>query len=220
MRKWPRIHPTHFERHGHKIRICWTIAHQLAFALLTAVFLTPIEQTVMLLSLARHCCGWCVICLQSTTMWRLQRVSVSWWRDWRRSCNSSVFSGKHSAGKALAAVSCILRGEEPTVVVKVLLYIHINHRFIRDGKPRMSTSTFTQLLSSESQLLIIIIIETFVMIIIDNFCRALFSDVHRLHFTTFSDISEEKKSSCMFKKVIHVWQLTMCIHKKNNVYVL
>ena len=103
-------------------------------------------------------------------------------------------SGKHNAGKALAAVLCILRGEEPTVVVvvKVLLYIHINRRFIRDGKPRMSTLTFTQLLSSESQLLIIIIIETFVMIIIDNFCRALFSDVHRLHFTTFSDISLDK----------------------------
>ena len=118
-----------------------------------------------------------------------------------------MFSGKHNAGKALAAVSCILRGEEPTVVVvvvKVLLYIHINHRFIRDGKPRTATSTFTHLLSSESQLLIIIIIETFVKIIIDNFCRALFSDVHRLHFTTFSDVSEEKKSSSMFKKVIHV----------------
>ena len=144
---------------------------------------------VMLLSLARRC-GWCVICLQSTTMWRLQRVSVSWWRDWRRSYNSNVFSGKHNAGKVLAAVLCILRGEEPTVVVvKVLLYVHRNRRLIRDGKPRMSTSTFTQLLSSESQLLIIIIIETFVMIIIGNFCRALFSDVHRLHFTTFSDIS-------------------------------
>ena len=36
-----------------------------------------------------------------------------------------------------------------TLVVEVLLYIHRNRRLIRDGEPRTSTSTFTQLLSSE-----------------------------------------------------------------------
>ena len=34
------------------------------------------------------------------------------------------------------------------VVVEALLYIHRNRRFIRDGEPGMSTSTFTQLLNS------------------------------------------------------------------------
>ena len=34
----------------------------------------------------------------------------------------------------------------------VLLYVHRNRRFIRDGEPRTATSTFTQLLSPESQL--------------------------------------------------------------------
>ena len=32
--------------------------------------------------------------------------------------------------------------------VDVLLYVHRNRRFVRDGEPRTSTSTFTQLLSS------------------------------------------------------------------------
>ena len=35
-------------------------------------------------------------------------------------------------------------------VVEVLLYVHRNHRFIRDGEPRTATSTFTQLLNSDS----------------------------------------------------------------------
>ena len=34
------------------------------------------------------------------------------------------------------------------VELEVLLYVHRNRRFIRDGKPRTATSTFTQLLSS------------------------------------------------------------------------
>ena len=33
-------------------------------------------------------------------------------------------------------------------LVEVLFYVHKNRRFIRDGEPRTSTSTFTQLLSS------------------------------------------------------------------------
>ena len=33
-------------------------------------------------------------------------------------------------------------------VIKVLLYVHRNRRFIRDGEPKTSTSTFTQLLTS------------------------------------------------------------------------
>ena len=36
-----------------------------------------------------------------------------------------------------------------THLVDVLLYVHRNRRFIRDGKPRTSTATFTQLLNSE-----------------------------------------------------------------------
>ena len=36
-------------------------------------------------------------------------------------------------------------------VVEVLLYVHRNRRFIRDGEPRTSTLTFTQLLSSEAK---------------------------------------------------------------------
>ena len=36
----------------------------------------------------------------------------------------------------------------PADVVEVLLYVLRNRRFIRDGEPRASTSTFTQLLSS------------------------------------------------------------------------
>ena len=39
------------------------------------------------------------------------------------------------------------------MLVEVLLYVHRNRRFIRDGirdgEPRTSTSTFTQLLSSD-----------------------------------------------------------------------
>ena len=31
----------------------------------------------------------------------------------------------------------------------MLLYVHRNHRLIRDGEPRTATSTFTHLLSSE-----------------------------------------------------------------------
>ena len=34
------------------------------------------------------------------------------------------------------------------VVVEVLLYVHRNRRFMRDGEPRTATSTFTHLLSS------------------------------------------------------------------------
>ena len=37
-------------------------------------------------------------------------------------------------------------------LVEVLLYVHRNRRLIRDGEPRTATSTFTQLLSSESWL--------------------------------------------------------------------
>ena len=37
---------------------------------------------------------------------------------------------------------------EIDVVVEVLVYVHRNRRFIMDGEPRTSTSTFTQLLSS------------------------------------------------------------------------
>ena len=36
-----------------------------------------------------------------------------------------------------------------SVDVEVLFYVHRNRRFIRDVEPRTSTSTFTQLLSSE-----------------------------------------------------------------------
>ena len=43
-----------------------------------------------------------------------------------------------------------VKTEETSVVVEVLLYVHRNRRFIRDGEPRTSTSTFTQLLSSEN----------------------------------------------------------------------
>ena len=32
----------------------------------------------------------------------------------------------------------------------MLLYVHINHRLIRDGEPRTATSTFTQLLSFDA----------------------------------------------------------------------
>ena len=35
-------------------------------------------------------------------------------------------------------------------LVEVLLYVHKNHRLIRNGEPRMAISTFTQLLSSDS----------------------------------------------------------------------
>ena len=38
---------------------------------------------------------------------------------------------------------------ESAELVEVLLYVHKNRRLIRDGEPRTSTSTFTQLLSSE-----------------------------------------------------------------------
>ena len=34
-------------------------------------------------------------------------------------------------------------------MVEALLYVHRNRRLIRDGEPRTSTSTFTQLLNSE-----------------------------------------------------------------------
>ena len=44
--------------------------------------------------------------------------------------------------------SCLLH-YPPLVVVEVLLYGHRNRRLIRDGEPRTSTSTFTQLLSSD-----------------------------------------------------------------------
>ena len=36
-------------------------------------------------------------------------------------------------------------------VAEVLLHVHRNRRFIRNGEPRTSTSTFTQLLSSDDR---------------------------------------------------------------------
>ena len=35
-------------------------------------------------------------------------------------------------------------------LVEVLLYVRRNRRFIRDGEPRTATTTFTQLLSSDT----------------------------------------------------------------------
>ena len=40
-------------------------------------------------------------------------------------------------------------------LVEALLYVHRNRRLIRDGEPRTSTSTFTQLLSSALGLLLL-----------------------------------------------------------------
>ena len=39
-----------------------------------------------------------------------------------------------------------------SVDVEVLLYVHRNHMFFRDGKPRAATSTLTHLLSSVHRL--------------------------------------------------------------------
>ena len=39
-------------------------------------------------------------------------------------------------------------GPARATISSVLLYVHRNRRLIRDGEPRTSTSTFTQLLSS------------------------------------------------------------------------
>ena len=36
-------------------------------------------------------------------------------------------------------------------LVEVLLYVHRNRRFIRDGEPRKSTSTFTQTLHTRNE---------------------------------------------------------------------
>ena len=51
-----------------------------------------------------------------------------------------------------------------------------------------------------------------IIIIRDNFCIALFSDVHKLT-ATFSDLSEKNKiESNIFKKVMHIKLLIIVNH--------
>ena len=46
-----------------------------------------------------------------------------------------------------------------TWLVEVLLYVRRNRRFIRDGSPGQSTSTFTQLLSSVNDVCVLDVFE-------------------------------------------------------------
>ena len=55
-------------------------------------------------------------------------------------------------GMTGGGVESLLGKKQHRWLVEVLLYVHRNRRFIRDREPRTATSTFTQLLSSATEM--------------------------------------------------------------------
>ena len=55
-------------------------------------------------------------------------------------------------GMTGGGVESLLGAKQHRWLVEVLLYVHRNRRLIRDGEPRTATSTFTQLLSSATEM--------------------------------------------------------------------
>ena len=64
-----------------------------------------------------------------------------------------VVVGVCSEVKDIIICCCFLIKKKRIASVEVLLYVHTNRRLIRDGEPRTSTSTSTQLLSSVMMIL-------------------------------------------------------------------